>query len=228
MTSKILIVDDDKKLVRLVEKYLKKEGFQTRTANDGSSGLSEVMHFNPDVIILDIMMPGIDGIEFLSRIRPKSTAYVIMLTAKSDITDKIVGLGMGADDYMTKPFSPRELVARIRAAIRRLSLEQSGEENEVFTYKGLVINTAGRTVTVENTPMDLTKIEFDLLETLARNANIVLSRETLIQEVWGFDYPGDTRMVDVHIGNLRKKIGLDVIETVRGIGYKFSKRENEN
>jgi two-component system alkaline phosphatase synthesis response regulator PhoP len=224
VTSKVLIVDDDKKLVRLIEKYLNKEGFQTRTANDGSSGLSEVMYFNPDVIILDIMMPDIDGIEFLSRIRPESNTYVIMLTAKSELTDKIIGLGVGADDYMTKPFSPRELVARIRAAIRRLSLQQSNEKDAVFTHKRLVVNTAGRTVRVDNTPIDLTKIEFDLLETLIRNANIVLSREKLIQEVWGFDYSGDTRMVDVHIGNLRKKIDMEIIETVRGIGYKFIKQ----
>lgn len=228
MASKVLIVDDDRKLVRVIEKYLQNEGFQTRTANDGDSGFLEVSLFNPDVIVLDIMMPNINGIELLSKIRPESRAYVIMLTAKSDITDKIVGLGMGADDYMTKPFSPRELVARIRAAIRRQKLDKSGEEGKIYRFDNLVINPASRTVTLGDTPIDLTKIEFDLLETLARNANIVLSRENLIQKVWGFDYPGDTRMVDVHIANLRKKIDINIIETIRGIGYKIISNKNEN
>ncbi len=224
MLSKILIVDDDRKLTRLIRDYLEKEGFQTRIAHDGDNGLAEVPRFKPDVIILDVMMPGIDGIEMLRRLRPESDAYVIMLTAKSEETDKVIGLRMGADDYLTKPFSPRELVARIRAAIRRLKIDEGNEKIDTLDFKDLVINSASRIVTVRNTPIDLTKTEFDLLEILARNAGIAISREKLFQELWGFDYSGDSRMLDVHIGNLRKKLGVDIIETVRGIGYRFNSR----
>jgi two-component system alkaline phosphatase synthesis response regulator PhoP len=221
MASKILIIDDDRKLTRLLEEYLEKEGFLTRTANSGKDGLAEVPRFKPDVIILDVMMPEMDGIELLTQLRPTSDAFVIMLTAKSEETDKIVGLRVGADDYMTKPFSPRELVARIRAAIRRLKIDEGNDRSGMLAFKDLAIHPASRTVTVQHHPVELTKTEFDLLEVLARNNGIALSRENLLEEVWGFAYSGGTRMVDVHSGNLRKKIGLEWIETIQGIGYKF-------
>jgi two-component system alkaline phosphatase synthesis response regulator PhoP len=169
------------------------------------------------------MMPGMDGIELLTKIRPDSDAYVIMLTAKSEETDKIIGLRVGADDYMTKPFSPRELVARIRAAIRRLKIDERNNKSDHLEFDGLVINSASRTVKVHDLPIRLTKTEFDLLLVLAQNNGIALSREKLLENVWGYDFTGDTRMVDVHIGNLRKKIGLELIETIRGVGYKFNR-----
>jgi len=221
MNSRVLIIDDDRKLTRLIKEYLDKEGFLTRIANDGEIGLAEVPRFKPDVIILDVMMPGIDGIDFLTKLRPESDAYVIMLTAKSEETDKIIGLRVGADDYMTKPFSPRELVARIRAAIRRLKIDGGDEKSDTLGFGDLVINSASRTAKVHNNPIELTKTEFDLLEVLARNNGIALSREKLLEKVWGFSYSGDSRMVDVHIGNIRKKLGLNLIETIRGFGYKF-------
>jgi two-component system alkaline phosphatase synthesis response regulator PhoP len=224
MASKILIIDDDRKLTRLIKEYLYKEGFLARIANDGEIGLAEISRFKPDVIILDVMMPGMDGIDLLSKLRPRSDAYVIMLTAKSEETDKIIGLRVGADDYMTKPFSPRELVARIRAAIRRLKIDEENKKPESLVFKDITINSDSRTVAIENTLISLTKTEFDLLEILARNNGIAFSREKLLEKVWGFDYTGDSRMVDVHIGNLRKKIGFDVIKTIRGIGYKFDYR----
>lgn len=221
MVARILIVDDDRKLPRLIKEYLDQEGFLTRVAHDGETGLAEFQRFNPDVIILDIMMPGIDGIEMLRKLRADSNVYVIMLTARSEETDKIIGLRMGADDYVTKPFSPRELIARVHAALRRLSDSNKVKQTTTLEFQDLVIDPTSRTVTANDLPIELTKTEFDLLEMLARNAGIALSRERLLQDVWEFDFSGESRMVDVHIGNLRKKIGLDVIKTVRGIGYKF-------
>ncbi len=221
MTARILIVDDDRKLPRLVKEYLDQEGFLTRVAHDGETGLAEFQRFKPDVIILDIMMPGIDGIEMLRKLRSSSNVYVIMLTARSEETDKIIGLRMGADDYVTKPFSLRELVARVQAALRRLADDNKTEQTTTLEFQNLFINPASRTVIVNDLPIELTKTEFDLLEMLALNAGIALSRERLLQAVWGVDFSGESRMVDVHIGNLRKKIGLTLIKTVRGIGYKF-------
>lgn len=221
MNSRILVVDDDRKLTRLIKEYLEQKGFSTRIVYNGESGLAEIPRFRPDVIILDVMMPGIDGIEMLRKVREKSNIYVIMLTARSEETDKVIGLRMGADDYITKPFSPRELVARIRAALRRLQTNGSIKQSASFRFQDLIINPASRTVTISDTPIDLTKTEFDLLEILVRNNGIALSREKLLQAVWGFDYAAESRMVDVHIGNLRKKIGSNLIKTIRGIGYRF-------
>jgi len=224
MANKILIVDDDHKLIRLLKKYMEAEGFKARTASEGSSGLSEARRFQPDVIILDVMMPGFDGFEFLRKLRPESAAYVIMLTAKSEETDKIIGLRMGADDYMVKPFSPRELVARVNAALRRMQVNVSIGQKNIFSFPDLEIDIASRTVKVKNITITLTKTEFDLLETLARNEGVVLSRQQLLRQVWGYDFIGESRVVDVHVGNLRNKLaGLDTIKTIRGIGYKFSR-----
>ena len=222
MTHRILLVDDDKKLVDLVIKFLIAEKFNTRTAFNGPDGLSAISEFNPDVIILDIMLPGFDGLELLRKLREFSNAYVIMLTARAEEVDKIIGLSMGADDYMVKPFSPRELIARVKAAIRRI--ESSTKTSDVIHQLDIRLIPSSREVFIKNKILDLTKTEFDLLETLMRNNGIVLTREKLLQEIWGFDYIGDSRAVDVAISSLRKKLGgVEYIETVHGVGYKFKK-----
>ena len=172
------------------------------------------------------MLPGMDGIEVLTRLRRESDAYVILLTARSEETDKIVGLSVGADDYMTKPFSPRELVARIKAALRRLQSRVSTAEATVITFRHMRIDAGRRQVWVDDEPVELTAIEFDLLKTLAEHRGMVLSREQLLQQVWGYDYYGEDRVVDVHIGHIRQKLGGDrFVVTVRGVGYRFVDEE---
>ena len=179
--------------------------------------------FKPDLIILDLMLPGIDGIELLSRLRRESDVYVIMLTARTEETDKIVGLSVGADDYVTKPFSSLELVARVKAALRRLKTGAgSGMENSVLSFKHIRIDSGARTISADDIPIELTTIEFDLLHALAENRGRVLSREQLLEKVWGSEYFGEMRVVDVHLGHVRQKPGReDFIVTVRGVGYRF-------
>jgi two-component system alkaline phosphatase synthesis response regulator PhoP len=169
------------------------------------------------------MLPGMDGIELLSRLRRESDAYVIMLTARTEETDKIIGLSVGADDYVTKPFSPRELVARVKAALRRIEVGAgSGGERGVLSFKHIRIDGGTRKVSVDEKPVELTAIEFDLLKALAENRGHVLSREQLLEKVWGGEYFGEIRVVDVHLGHIRQKIGRDeLIATVRGVGYRF-------
>ena len=221
-SAKILVIDDEKNILDLVSAYLQKEGYEFHTATDGPSGLKAARAFKPDLIVLDIMLPGMDGIELLSRLRRESDAYVIMLTAKSEETDKIVGLSVGADDYLTKPFSPRELMARIKAALRRMRTGDSRIEGSVLSFQHIRIDTGGRTIYVDDKSVDFTAIEFDLLRTLAEHPGIVLSREQLLEKVWGFDYFGEIRVVDVHIGHIRQKLGDDrFITTIRGVGYRF-------
>lgn len=220
--AKILVVDDEQSILNLVTAYLKPEGFEVYTALDGPSGLKAARAFKPDLIVLDVMLPGIDGIELLTRLRRESSVYIILLTAKTEETDKIVGLSVGADDYVTKPFSPRELVARIKAALRRIQSQSSPIEAKVMSFKHLRIDTGSRQVWVNEQLIELTPIEFDLLRTLAEHRGIVLSREQLLEKVWGFDYFGEVRVVDVHLGHIRQKLGDDsLIATVRGIGYRF-------
>ena len=221
--NKILIVDDEPSILNLVTAYLKPEGYEVYTATDGNAGLKAVRTFKPDLIILDLMLPGIDGIELLSRLRRESDVYVIMLTARTDETDKIVGLSVGADDYVTKPFSPRELVARVKAALRRIKTgTDSSVEKSVLSFKHVCIDVGAHTVSVDDIPIDLTSIEFDLLRALAENRGRVLSREQLLEKVWGGDYFGETRVVDVHLGHVRQKLGNEsLITTVRGVGYRF-------
>lgn len=220
--TKILIVDDEESIRNLVSAYLRPEGYQVYTASDGQSGLQAARAYNPEIVILDIMLPGMDGIEVLSRLRRESDVYVIMLTAKTDETDKIVGLSVGADDYVTKPFSPRELVARVKAALRRMKGESGPEDGEVLNFNHLRIDVAGRQVWVDDRQVELTSTEFDLLKTLAEHRGMVLSREQLLESVWGYDYYGETRVVDVHIGHIRNKLDRDdLIATVRGVGYRF-------
>lgn len=220
--SKVLVVDDEQGILDLVTAYLEKEGYAHQTAMDGQAGLKAARTFKPDIVVLDIMLPGMDGIELLTRLRRESDVYVILLTAKSDETDKIVGLSVGADDYLTKPFSPRELIARIKAALRRVRGGVEGAEAARLAFKRLVIDVAGRQVTIDDHPVELTAVEFDVLHTLAKNPGIVLTREQILQSVWGYEYYGETRVVDVHVGHIRQKLGVeDLIATVRGVGYRF-------
>ena len=206
--------------------YLQAEGYTVHTATDGPTGLIAAQTLNPDLIVLDVMLPGLDGIELLTRLRRESDVYVIMLTAKSEETDKVVGLSVGADDYLTKPFSPRELVARVKAALRRYGKPADALDTKVFTFNQLRIDVDARRIWKNNEPIDLTAIEFDLLHALAEHPGRVLSREQLLERVWGHDFYGEDRVVDVHLGHIRKKIETDpanpqLIVTVRGIGYRF-------
>ena len=222
-TARILIIDDEPSIHTVVSAYLDAEGFEHLSAMDGPSGLKAARSFKPDVVILDVMLPGMDGIELLANLRRDSDVYVIMLTARTEEVDKIVGLSVGADDYLTKPFSPRELIARIKAALRRLQGATSSAEGAlVLTFAHLRIDLSERRVWLGQQLIELTAIEFDLLVTLAQNQSIVLSREQLLEKVWGYEYFGDTRVVDVHIGHIRQKLGDDrLIQTIRGVGYRF-------
>ena len=222
--AKILVIDDEPSILTLVSAYLRAEGFEFETAADGPSGLALARSFQPDLLILDVMLPGMDGIELLTRLRRESDVYVILLTARAEETDKIVGLAVGADDYLTKPFSPRELVARIKAALRRIQTTQTSPEagSAGLTFAHLRMDPAARRVWVDERLVELTAVEFDLLWMLAQNHGRVLSREQLLEKVWGYDYFGDTRVVDVHVGHIRQKLGRDeLIETLRGVGYRF-------
>jgi len=219
---KILVVDDEPSILNLVTSYLKAEGYEIFTASDGLAALKAAKAYHPDLVVLDIMLPGMDGLEVLTHLRRDSNAYVILLTARTEETDKIVGLGVGADDYVTKPFSPRELTARVKAALRRLQgASGTGSGKGTLAFKHVRIDRDSRQVFVDGTLVELTAIEFDLLASLAENRSRVLTREQLLENVWGYDYFGDTRVVDVHLGHVRQKLGADFIATVRGVGYRF-------
>lgn len=221
--NSVLVVDDEPNIVKLVSSYLRQEGYEVYSANDGISALKAARAYRPELVILDIMLPGLDGLEVLAKLRRESEAYVILLTAKSEETDKIVGLSVGADDYVTKPFSPRELVARVKAAFRRMHSGTPAEE--VLSFEHVKIDTGSRQVQVDGQQVELTAIEFDLLRALAEHHGLVLSREQLIDKVWGTNYYGEMRVVDVHIGHIRQKLGRDeLIATLRGIGYRFEDR----
>ncbi len=220
--AKVLLIDDEKSILDLVSAYLEPEGYEIRTAMDGPAGLKLARAFKPDVVVLDIMLPEMDGIELLSQLRRESEAYVIMLTAKTEETDKVIGLSVGADDYVTKPFSPRELVARIKAALRRMRLGRGLPDEQILSYAHLRIDSGSRRAWMEDAEIELTTLEFDLLWALAEFPGRVLSRERLLERVWGYDYYGEIRVVDVHIGHIRQKLGDDrLITTVRGVGYRF-------
>ena len=221
--TKILVIDDEPALLTLISAYLKPEGYEVFTASDGLAGLKAARAFKPDLALLDIMLPGMDGLEILARLRRESNVYVILLTARTEETDKIVGLSVGADDYVTKPFSPRELVARIKAALRRINAAPTAEAGEILSFRRVRLDVAARTVSVDDQPVELTAIEFDLLHALAQNRGRVLTREQLLEKVWGGEYFGEMRVVDVHLGHVRQKLGggENLIATVRGVGYRF-------
>ncbi len=206
--------------------YLESDGFDVAEARDGEAALQAARDWHPDLVVLDVMMPGIDGIEVLRRLRTTSEIPVILLTARSEEVDTLVGLSVGADDYMTKPFSPRELVARIKTVLRRGSVPTTGDASERLVFRGLTIDVGAREVTRDDRPAVLSALEFDLLVALARAPGRVLTRRQLLEKVWGFDFFGDERVVDVHIRSIRKELGdpaddPQLIGTVRGVGYKF-------
>lgn len=222
--TRVLVVDDEPPIVELVAGYLSREGWEVRTAGDGVTALDLVRADRPDVVVLDLMLPGLDGIEVCRQLRAFSDAYVIMLTARSEEVDRIVGLTVGADDYLSKPFSPRELVARIKALLRR---PRPGQGIAVAApADGLAVDEARRSARVDGRDIELTETEFDLLAALAREPGIVMPRARLFDAVWGSGYLSDDHLVDVHIANLRRKLGDDAasprfIDTVRGIGYRL-------
>jgi DNA-binding response OmpR family regulator len=223
--TRVLVVDDETPVLELVRGYLEREGWQVDEAADGSSAVKLARAGAPDVVVLDVMLPGIDGFEVLRRIRTFSDAYVLLLTSRSEEIDRIVGLTAGADDYLVKPFSPRELVARIRALLRRPRVS-AGEQPAAIGHEDLTIDRPRRSVTLRGAPVTLTSTEFNLLRTLASEPGIVFSRQQLLDHVWGMDYVGDEHVVDVHLGNLRRKLGDNAtdprfVETVRGVGFRF-------
>lgn len=226
-----MVVDDEKSIVELIKFNLEREGFQVLTAFDGNEALAKAREKKPELIILDVMLPGIDGIEIcrsLSRDLSTRQIPIIMLSARTEELDKVLGLEMGADDYITKPFSPRELIARVKARIRRSHSMQDemGLKNQKLVIRDVVIDCDRFEVTVKGEKLELTPKEFELLRFLAEKPGKVLSRELLLEKIWGYDFVGDSRTVDVHIRHIRQKLekapgAPNFIETVRGVGYRF-------
>ncbi len=219
---KILIVDDDRNIAELISLYLQKEGYDTKQTHDGNQALSVFVAFNPSLVILDLMLPGKDGLDICKEIRQISNVPIIMLTAKGETFDKILGLELGADDYMVKPFDTKELTARVKAVLRRVSTKK--ETSKHIILEGLSINLANYTVVYNNKKIDMPPKELELLYFLASNANHVFTREQLLDKIWGYEYIGDTRTVDVHIKRIREKISDTSswnIKTIWGIGYMF-------
>ena len=222
MKETILVVDDERNIVELARMYLEAEGYSVIVARDGKEALAQWRAAKPALMVLDLMLPQVDGWEVCRRVRAESDLPIIMLTARSDDVDKIVGLELGADDYLTKPFNPRELVARVKAVLRRAG-PASAKGARPLTLGGLVIDPARREAAVNGRPLALRAKEFDLLYALAEHKGVVLSREQLLNLVWGYDFYGETRTVDVHIAHLRHRLadtGI-TIETVWGVGYKL-------
>jgi len=227
----ILIADDNRQITSILEEYVKKEGFTPFIAFDGQGALELFAKHKPDVVLLDVMMPNVDGFEVCREIRKYSDTPVIMITARGEDFEKIMGLDIGADDYIIKPFSPGEVMARIRAVLRRISRE-AGQNKQVFSYGSLTINLDEYIVSINDSKVLLTKKETELLWTLATNKNKVFSRDNLLNSLWGYDYFGDTRTVDSHIKRLRAKLdefahdGWE-IKTIWGVGYKFEVNVDE-
>ncbi|SFR09247.1 response regulator transcription factor [Desulfoscipio geothermicus] len=222
----ILIADDEEKIRQIVKKYLEKEGFSVLECVDGLEAIQAFTKHAPDLVILDIMMPGADGWEVCRELRKTSKVPIIMLTAREDEVDRVLGLEMGADDYVVKPFSPRELMARVKAVLRRLNDRNLGEKENILSFEGLTINLDARKVTINDKEIILTPKEFDILYFLAKSSGKAYSRDHILLSVWGDDYFGDTRTVDTHINRLREKLAkannkINYINTVWGVGYKF-------
>jgi DNA-binding response OmpR family regulator len=219
--STVLVADDEKNILQLARMYLQAEGFTVETAGNGREALEKVRQAKPDLLVLDLMMPEMDGWEVCRRLRKESDLPIIMLTARGDDVDKIVGLELGADDYMTKPFNPREMVARVKAILRRF--EGGRRPQNAMTVANLTVDKARREAKVDEEHLDLRTKEFDLLVAFVENPGIALTRDQLLGSVWGYDYAGETRTVDVHVQHLRSKLmGARLqIETLRGVGYKL-------
>ena len=229
--QRILIVDDDENIAELVSLYLTKECFETKIAEDGEEALKLQEEFRPNLILLDLMLPGIDGYEVCRRVRAVSTTPIIILSAKGEVFDKVLGLELGADDYMEKPFDTKELVARVKAVLRRYKQAPAAAENETelqqVEYPDLKINLTNYSVEYMGKPLDMPPKELELLYFLASQPNRVFTREQLLDKLWGYEYIGDTRTVDVHIKRLREKISDNehwTISTTWGVGYKFETR----
>ncbi|MDP4144518.1 MAG: response regulator transcription factor [Bacillota bacterium] len=220
--GKILIVDDDENICEVLKMYLESAGYSTRVCHDGKAAQSAFMDYDPDMVLLDIMLPYMDGIDVLKWIRREHQTPVIMITAKGETFDKVLGLEIGADDYIVKPFEPKEMVARVKAVLRRYNVDNI--DKEVLKFDGLTVDINSYLVIYNGEELKMPPKEFELLYYLASNKNRVFTREQLLCEVWGYDYPGDSRTVDVHIKRLREKLQGGVnwqIETVWGVGYKF-------
>lgn len=226
---KILVVDDEPHIVELIAYHLEREGFTVATAADGPDALDKVGEERPDLVLLDVMLPGLDGFSVCQRIRRQHDVPIILLTAKTAEDDRVFGLEVGADDYITKPFGHRELLARVKAVLRRA--RGYSRPGEVLRRGPLVIDTERRLAALDGEPLELTLKEFDLLHLLASHPGRAFSRDELLRDVWGYDYVGTTRTVDVHVQRLRQKLGDDpaaprFIQTVHGIGYRFSESSN--
>ncbi|PFG45006.1 DNA-binding response OmpR family regulator [Georgenia soli] len=225
--ARVLVVEDEEPLAKLVASYLQRDRFEVERTGDGADALALVRRWDPDVVVLDLGLPGMDGVEVCRQVRTFSDCYIIMLTARAEEVDKLVGLSVGADDYLTKPFSPRELVARVRVMLRRPRRSSGEGEREVaLTFGSLEVDVAGREVRLGGEPVELTRTQFDVLAALATRPRMVFSREQLIEAVWGPGWVGDEHLVDVHIGHVRRKLGDDpadpvFIRTVRGVGYRM-------
>jgi two-component system, OmpR family, response regulator MtrA len=222
--GRVLVVDDDASLAEMLTIVLRQEGFDARSVTRGDQAMEHFREYRPDVVLLDLMLPGKDGIDVCKEIRAESGVPIVMLTAKGDTVDVVVGLESGADDYVVKPFKPKELIARIRARVRRFD----GKSQETLTIGDLDIDVAGHAVTRDGEPISLTPLEFDLLVCLARKPWQVFTREVLLEQVWGYRHSADTRLVNVHVQRLRSKVEHDpenpeVVVTVRGVGYKAGK-----
>jgi len=224
MSQHILIVDDEQKIARFLELELRYEGYEVDVRNDGRSGLDAIKQGDYDLVVLDVMMPGLNGMEVLRRVRQSSNIPIIMLTAKGETMDKVMGLDFGADDYLTKPFEIEELLARIRTALRKSAFNKSDMDNQnILSFNGLTMDQNKHEVAYNDELIELTKKEYDLLELLLRNCDVVLNREKILNDVWGYDFVGDTNVVDVYIRYLRSKIDdkfdIKIIQTIRGVGY---------
>ncbi|MEX1207895.1 MAG: response regulator transcription factor [Acidimicrobiia bacterium] len=225
--TRVLVVDDEPKIREMLRRYLSADGFEVTEASDGADALGIVESVRPDVVILDVRLPSRDGFEVLAELRRTSSAYVIMLTARAEEVDRLLGLSLGADDYVTKPFSPREVVARVKAVLRRAREPAAAED--VIEVGALEVDLRRRRVAFRGSAVELTALEFDLLSAVASSPGRVFTRRQLLERVWGWDFFGDERVVDVHVRNIRQKLGDDahrpeVIATVRGIGYKLIER----
>jgi two-component system alkaline phosphatase synthesis response regulator PhoP len=222
--GKILVVEDEISIQNVLRTYLENENYQVRCVDNGSDALDTAQDFRPDLVIMDLMLPGMDGMEVTARLRQESDVYVLMLTARSEESDRVAGLRIGADDYLTKPFSPRELVARVQAILRRNRRDVAPPSNKVC-FEHVCIDPDQHEAWAGEQPVELTTTEFKLLLELTRNVNRVLTRDQLIDRVWGMDFYGTDRVVDVYVGQVRRKLeqatNQTLIQTVRGVGYKF-------